>query len=152
MLTVITALIGFISSAVPDLIRIFQDSRDKKHEITLLKMQLEKAQLLHEQKLEEINTTADISEVNSLHQNFYSPAQILSANQKLTLHWVDVLNSTVRPVIAYSFFALYASVKFAYYQHTQDIISIWNEHDMAIFAGIISFYYGQRAMQKRFGK
>ena len=72
------------------------------------------------------------------------------------------LNGTVRPVIAYCFFMLYAAVKFLSYAaiaHADAVPfvvlhdTLWTEDDSAIFAGIISFYFGQRAMSKlRSGK
>jgi len=70
---------------------------------------------------------------------------------------VDALNGTVRPVIAYSFFMLYAAVKLLSYAAIAGSNAVpfvvihdtlWTEDDAAIFAGIISFYFGQRAMKK----
>lgn len=60
-------------------------------------------------------------------------------------------------VIAYSFFILYALVKLLAYQAVANsnlvpfVVlhdTLWSEDDAAIFAGIISFYFGQRAMRK----
>jgi hypothetical protein len=65
----------------------------------------------------------------------------------------------VRPVLAYAFFFLYAVVKFmqlnaittnAPLYSFLDIL--WTEDDQAIFAGIISFYYGQRAVSQLRGR
>jgi hypothetical protein len=68
---------------------------------------------------------------------------------------IDALNASVRPVLAYSFFALYASVKYFQFQMLHHVIDlnalmqiIWTEDDRAIFAGIISFYFGQRPISK----
>jgi cellulose synthase/poly-beta-1,6-N-acetylglucosamine synthase-like glycosyltransferase len=70
---------------------------------------------------------------------------------------VDALNGTVRPVIAYAFFILYALVKLLSYAAVanSNVVpfvvlhdTLWTEDDAAIFAGIISFYFGQRAMAK----
>jgi hypothetical protein len=63
------------------------------------------------------------------------------------IRWVDALNGTVRPVIAYSFFILYALVKGMQFSAGLPWL-LWTEEDQAIFAGIISFYFGQRAMSK----
>ncbi len=57
-----------------------------------------------------------------------------------------------RPVIAYSFFILYALVKVMQFSADMPWL-LWTAEDQAIFAGIISFYFGQRAMAKlRSGK
>jgi hypothetical protein len=69
---------------------------------------------------------------------------------------VDALNGTVRPVLAYAFFLLYFTVKcmqFALIDWGQpplpwQVQALWGAEDQAIFAGIIAFYYGQRAMGK----
>ena len=62
-----------------------------------------------------------------------------------------MLNGSVRPVLAYSFFFMYMTVKYLQYKaiidsaHIIEYLEIlWNIDDQAIVAGVISFYYGQR--------
>jgi hypothetical protein len=69
------------------------------------------------------------------------------------IHWLDALNGTVRPLLAYAFFALYALTKLLQFSLIDDTIPasiyiLWQDEDRAIFVGIISFYFGQRAMAK----
>ncbi|MBY0354714.1 MAG: hypothetical protein K2Q12_03170 [Rickettsiales bacterium] len=59
-------------------------------------------------------------------------------------------------MLAYSFFALYAATKCLQWglldMHSPlpwQVQALWGEEDQAIFAGIISFYYGQRAFSKQ---
>ncbi|MBN8531560.1 MAG: hypothetical protein J0L97_06855 [Alphaproteobacteria bacterium] len=93
----------------------------------------------HANRLEEIQTQADIAESRALYRTYNTG-----------IRWVDALNGTVRPVIAYAFFLLYAVVKAM--QFSADLPwLLWTEEDQAIFAGIISFYFGQRAMSKMRG-
>ena len=141
MITLLGSLLGFISSTFPDLLKLFRDASDKKHEITLLQMQMDFQVQGHQERLEEINTNADIAESEALYKTYTTG-----------ISWVDALNGTVRPVIAYSFFILYAAVKIMHYSADLPWL-LWTEDDQAIFAGIISFYFGQRAMSKlRSGK
>jgi hypothetical protein len=141
MITLLGSLLGFISSTFPDLLKLFRDASDKKHEITLLQMQMDFQAQGHQERLEEINTNADIAESEALYKTYTTG-----------ISWVDALNGTVRPVIAYSFFILYAAVKIMHYSADLPWL-LWTEDDQAIFAGIISFYFGQRAMSKlRSGK
>lgn len=136
MITLIGSLIGFISAAFPDLLKLFRDAQDRKHEMRILEMQMEQQRQGHAQRLEEVGIQADIAESKALYKTYNTG-----------IRWVDALNGTVRPVIAYSFFILYASVKVM--QFSADLPwLLWNEEDQAIFAGIISFYFGQRAMSK----
>ena len=136
MITLIGALLGFISSAFPDLLKIWRDAADRKHELAILQMQMEQQRQGHTHRLEEINVQADIAESRALYKTYHTG-----------IKWVDALNGTVRPVIAYSFFILYAVVKAM--QFSADLPwLLWTAEDQAIFAGIISFYFGQRAMSK----
>jgi hypothetical protein len=136
MITLIGSLIGFVSAAFPDLLKLFRDAQDRKHELRILEMQMEQQRQGHAQRLEEVGIQADIAESKALYKTYNTG-----------IRWVDALNGTVRPVIAYSFFILYASVKVM--QFSADLPwLLWNEEDQAIFAGIISFYFGQRAMSK----
>jgi len=65
-----------------------------------------------------------------------------------------MLNGSVRPVLAYSFFFMYMTVKYLQYKaiiasaHIIEYLEVlWNIDDQAIFAGVISFYYGQRTFR-----
>lgn len=147
MLTLLASLFGFLSSAFPDFLKLFQDARDKKHELAILALQKQQQQQGHLARLEEINAQADIAEAKHIGKRI----------QVIGIPWVDALNATVRPVIAYAFFALYACIKVMVYCSLPDLATVpvslvaqvmWTEEDAAIFAAIISFYFGQRAMNK----
>ena len=149
MITLIGALLGFISSAFPDLLKIWRDAADRKHELAILQMQMEQQRQGHTNHLEEINVQADIAESRALYKTYHTG-----------IKWVDALNGTVRPVLAYAFFLLYFTIKCMQFAMV-DLASplpwhmdmLWSVEDQAIFAGIISFYFGQRAMSKvRSGK
>lgn len=136
MITLLGSMLGFFSSFAPEILRLFRDSSDKAHEITLLKMQMEQQSKGSQTQLEEIKVHADVAESRLLYGTFNS-----------NIRWVDALNGTVRPMIAYGFFVLYASVKcISAYSGMPWLL--WTEEDQAIFAGIISFYFGQRAISK----
>jgi len=142
MITLLSALLGFFGSAFPDFLKLFKDHQDRKHELKILEMQLKQQAQGHTERLAEINVQADISESQALYKTYATG-----------IDWVDALNGTVRPVLAYAFFALYAVTKLLQFSLMdaslpQALGLLWQEEDQAIFAGIISFYYGQRAMGK----
>ena len=144
MITLIGTLIGFISSIVPDLVKLFQEHQDRQHELTILELQMQQQRDGFNQRLEEIGVQADIAESKALY-----------ATWKSDIRWVDALNGTVRPVLAYSFFLLYFTIKcmqFALIDWVNplpwQLAELWDTEDQAIFAGIIAFYFGQRAMGK----
>ena len=143
MITLFSALIGLVGAAVPDMLKLYRDHQDRAHELKILDMQLKQQAQGHSERLAEIHTQADVAESQALYKTWYSHVP-----------WVDALNGTVRPVLAYAFFTLYAGVKCWQLALMPDmplpwqIQALWAEEDQAIFAGIISFYYGQRAMRK----
>lgn len=147
MMSLIGALIGFLGAVVPDALKLWQDHADRQHELAILDRQLEAQRQGHLQRLEAIGMEADISESKALYRTWKSGVE-----------WVDALNGTVRPVLAYAFFLLYAGVKLMQVVVLEGALShvlpiIWTDEDQIIFAGIISFYFGQRAMHKlRIGK
>lgn len=148
MITLLASIAGFIGSIIPDILKFFSDVNDKKHELEIFKYQIKLAEKNIKDRLQEIDNISDISESRSLYSTYTS-----------NISWVDALNGTVRPVLAYSFFTIYAVTKYLQFQlflkiptTIANIEIIWGAEDQAIFAGIISFYYGQRALLKIRGK
>lgn len=144
MITLLGTLIGFISSLVPDLVKLFRDHQDRQHELMILELQLKQQREGFSQRIEEIHAQADIAESKALYKTW-----------KSDIRWVDALNGTVRPVLAYAFFFLYFVVKCMQFSLVNwdaplpwQLNTLWGEEDQAIFAGIIAFYFGQRAMGK----
>jgi len=62
MLTLLGSLLGFITSAFPQLLGLIKDWQDRRHELAILDRQMEMQKLGHTQRLEEIAITADIAE------------------------------------------------------------------------------------------
>jgi len=139
MIEIFGAVVGFASSVIPNIFRYVQDKSDKKHELAILEMQIKSQKLGHLHKLEEINSKADSIESGAIYKTFYS------GNRKL-----DSLNASVRPILAYAFFVLYVGAKIFYVLNTKEFYfsQLWSTIDNTIFLTIISFFYGQRAMQK----
>lgn len=149
MITLLGSLLGFFSAAFPELLKLWRDRADRAHELAILDRQMEMQKAGAQQRLEEIRIGADALEAQALYQTYHTH-----------IPWVDALNGTVRPVLAYAFFFLYASVKWAALLAMLSMsamtlsgawVQLWQEEDQAIFAGIISFYFGSRAM-RRMGK
>jgi hypothetical protein len=163
MIALLSALLGFFSSAVPDMFKLFRDAKDRAHELAILKLQIdydreklasaatENAQTRHQQ-LQAIEA-----------QNLGQEQLALNARIKDSLtgiHWVDALSGSVRPMITYAFFGLYVLVKAAQFSLlmqselpwqndlsvAQALVSLWTEEDVAIFSAIMAFWFGSRAM------
>ena len=127
MITIIATALGFLGSIVPEIVKSWRD-------IKLDTKSLNK---------QEIDKRSDIIEVSSI------------VADKSGVSWVDAFNGTVRPALAYSFFLLYSSTKVVkFFSINSDIPiieyigTLWTSDDQAIFASIISFYFGQRTFSK----
>jgi hypothetical protein len=133
MITLLASLLGFISSMFPSFIKVWQDKADKKHELSILDLQIEADRKRAGSRLEAISAYHDIEATKALYKTYHTGVS-----------WIDAFNGTVRPAVAYGFFGLYAWVK------VSTGLS-WAEEDQAIFASVIAFYYGQRNIYRANG-
>lgn len=158
MLSIIGAFVGFISSLAPQLLKYFQDQSDKKHELEVLKLQMEAQKQGHTQRLEEINAQADIEESKALYSYAQAKQAEASGNRwidgitAVVFTFVNAVISLVRPTVTYAYFGLYAFIKVEVYKTSGNFMLIWTESDMAIFSGIMGHWFGSRIMQRFFGK
>jgi len=149
MTTLLGAMLGFFTSMLPELVTFLKDKNDRQHELQILSLQLKQQRMNQADRLEAISLENEIKLSNGLYKTFYS-----------NIRWVDAFNATVRPVLAYAFFALYVWVKIVAVlslssENTPSFVmlyhTLWTQEDAAIFAGIISFYFGQRSLMKMRG-
>ncbi len=148
MITIIGAILGLVTSALPDMLGLFKAKQDNEQELAILELQYRRDEAAHGYKMEEISAEADIREVEALHREF--------AQRKETWKWIEALIQSVRPVLTYAFFTLYAAVKFSQVQLALGAVggdmalalnAAWHSEDMALFATIMAFWFGQRAMR-----
>uniref|UniRef100_A0A6H1ZIP8 Uncharacterized protein n=1 Tax=viral metagenome TaxID=1070528 RepID=A0A6H1ZIP8_9ZZZZ len=160
MIVTIGAIIGFLGSFVPQLMKMWQDKKDKTHELAVMALQIQAQKDIGTQKLEEVKVVAESAEMQAL----YESSKV--APSEHVWKWVNsvlaLLSGSVRPVITYAFFGLYASIKYvqassvaAFYSNiswTTALSKTWTEEDSAIFATIMAFWFSGRILQKFFKK
>jgi hypothetical protein len=138
MIAILGSVLGFFSSSIPSIFKYFQDKADKAHELQLLQMQMEYSKLQGSQNLQEIELQSQVSADTALYKTYQTGVT-----------WVDALNGTVRPVLSYAFFLLYAVVKYMEYTKSGSNFSeLWTNNDSIIFSSVISFYFGSRYWDK----
>lgn len=147
MLTLIGSFLGFFSSIFPEVLKSFQDRHDREHELALFDRQIKLLRLGHDLRMHELEESAKTLETIALYQHA-SPTNV---------KWVDALSGTVRPILTYAFFFLYASVKTCqviaiidvmdHLNWIQAMIRIWHHEDQALFAAVMSFWFGQRTLK-----
>ena len=143
MITLFASITGFISSIIPEIIKYLTLSNDKKYQLNILDRQIEYSKLNAGKELEYLITSRNIIEQASLY-----------ATYKSNIKWVDALNSSVRPTLAYSFFFIYLTIKYLQYKAISNtsyaveyLEILWSVDDKVVFASIISFYYGHKTIR-----
>lgn len=155
MLTILSAIVGFIGGFVPELLKLWNKKEDNKHELAVLDKQIEAQKLLHTQKIEEINTEADIKESIAL----YESSKIETTGVKWADAFLAVYNGTVRPTITYGFVGMYMLVKgtmvYTYLIEQkmptiQVAQNVWTEFDNSTLMLVLGYWFGQRMAAKVF--
>jgi hypothetical protein len=148
MLSLIGALLGFAGSAVPSVIDHFKEKETNKTKIELLKLQ---GQLHKDGAAIDLNMFESKATDNE-HARLIAHDMSMSNDSG----FFGAMRKSVRPVITYLFFALFATIKitmiFSAYDNTGDLLTslslIWDEETAAMFSAIISFWFGSRAIEK----
>ena len=148
MISLLGTLLGFGTSIVPEILGYFKQKQANQQELAMLEAKAKYAEKLSELKLKELDAQADIAEAQSIYQH---DSNIDSGS------FVNALRGSVRPVITYAFFILFASIKTtALVTMTSNdgvdlavaLVAIWDDETQAIFSAIIAFWFGNRAMSK----
>ena len=145
MLSLLGSILGFGTSFLPKVMDFFQDKQDKQHELRLMDKQLENQKVLGAQKLQMTHVEADIRESEALLKH---DAKL----QNKASPWVVNLAASVRPVVTYllflEIFVLTFAVQFGFIDKEQYQL-IWSSEMSAVWAGIVSFWFGSRTMARK---
>ncbi len=149
MLTLLGSLLGFGTSIVPEVLGFFKQSQANKQELKMLEAKAQYAAQLSTLKLQELDAEADIAETKGLYAHDTELARRSG--------WVVGLQASVRPVVTYLFMAAFLGVKgglvfsLIFMQGvdwTTALDVTWDGETQALFAAIMSFWFGNRAMSK----
>ena len=150
ILTLMGSALGFLGSAVPRIFDMVDEWQDRKHEVEMVKLNMEAAKVQHSLRLEEINAKADIAQSKAIYKHD-------SSIQTKPGGFINALRGSVRPVVTYIFLAWFVSVKaFALYalvcleglMIAQAMPIIYDEGSAALFSCIIAFWFGSRVLNK----
>ena len=115
----------------------------------MLEAKAKYADTLSKLKVQELDAQADIEETRSI----YEHASEIAKNNKSP--FISAIQASVRPVITYFFFTLFAIIKgLGVYVAVQEgdnvsqaVLSAWDEETKILFSTVISFWFGGRAMK-----
>tara|TARA_R100001015_G_C4598708_1_gene153777 strand:- start:412 stop:879 length:468 start_codon:yes stop_codon:yes gene_type:complete len=148
MISLLGTLLGFGTSIVPEVLGYFKQKQADAQALKMLEAKASYAAKLNELKLQELDAKADISETESIYQHDRN----LNAGS-----FVNALRGSVRPILTYAFFTLFATVKgVTLYTMVNTngmdlqagVLAIWDDETQAIFSAIVAFWFGNRAMSK----
>lgn len=171
MLTLLSTLISFLMGGLPKLLDFFQDRADKRHELELAQLQIqrelemrrvgfeaqERVEQVHTQQLMlETSTQVKTSLIDAQKAEMQAIYAHDTALNEGTSQWMKDLRASVRPVITYGFFFLLVGIDAALAWHgfntgvdfQQMADQLWDSDTQALFASIIAFHFGGRAFGK----
>jgi hypothetical protein len=102
MITLISAIFGLLSGALPQLVKLLEKRVDYKYEIELTKIKVEAATRGIELNVIAESIKADVEEGKSVRLHDSS----LNYNG-----FLETLRASIRPLLTYFFFALFCAVK-----------------------------------------
>ena len=146
-------LFGGIFRLVPEFLKIWDAKDNRKHELAMLGAEMEFAKLRAEQAMHTVDAEVDRAHLDALGAALDGQAKMAVAGGKTAAF----LSALVRPLVTYWFVVLYSAVKIAMmlvaYEQSADwkavLIEAWNPEDMAIFTGIIAFWFVSRSLEKK---
>ena len=151
MLSLLGSFLGFGTSFLPKVMDYFQDRADKAHELKMFELEIHAAEKQHQQRLVEINTEADIREIEAIHRHDTTTGVSL----------IDGLRGSVRPVITYLFMllfmavegaALYGLISIDGMQVHEAVQVVWSAEVHAGWMTILGFWFGSRTFMRGTGR
>ena len=146
---ILGSVTGFAGSVLPAVMEHFTAKARAKERLTQKKMELELLKENADINLKMFREQASDKE----HQRLIDHDIAISKSTGI----IGALQKSVRPVITYMFFMLFVAVEaiaiYALISQGADAETIketiWTEETQTIFAAIISFWFGSRAIEKR---
>jgi hypothetical protein len=145
MLSLVGSILGFGTSFLPKVLGYFEEKRDQAHELQMMDKQLEQQLQIGKQKMQMMNIDADIRETETLHKEH---ASITSKSSQ----WCVNLSASVRPIITYCLFIEFAILTLSVNMDwitAQQYTMIWNAEFQAVWAAVVSFWFGQRSFNRK---
>ncbi len=151
MMTIIGSLLGFGTSFLPEVLNYFKRGQEQKYELQRMQMEMELMAKRSELKISELDKEAEIKETEGLYKHDNVDAG----------GFINALRGSVRPIITYAFFGLFVAIKVTALLSlinqsgvslNMALDTIWDDQTAGLFAAIMSFWFGNRAVSKYYKK
>jgi hypothetical protein len=146
MITLLGSLLGFGTSFLPEVLNFFRAGQDHKHKLESMQLEMELMTKRSELQLNIMDKQAEIKETEGLYKHDSMDAG----------GFINALRGSVRPIVTYVFFGLFIAIKItaivALMNSGNDLgrslSLIWDDQTAGLFAAIMSFWFGGRAISK----
>ena len=147
MMSLLGSLLGFGTSFLPEVLNFFKAGQEQKQKLETMKLQAELMEKRSALKLQELDKQADIAETKGIYEHDRS----IDAGG-----FVNALRGSVRPVITYAFFLMFAATEVVIIVKVMEtggdwkdaVELMWTPETQGLFAAIMSFWFGNRAVSK----
>jgi hypothetical protein len=156
VLSMLSGVLGFVTSGLPNVLKFFQEKGNYKHEQEMARLATERSLVMaekgfaaqgriEESKTDQVSMQTYAQERTTLYQHDTSVGD--GASQ-----WVINLRSSVRPIVTYLFIFLLLFVDIAGMvwainsgvEFKEAMAIVFSDEEMAIVASIIGFWFGSR--------
>jgi len=149
MIALLGSVLGFGTSFLPQILGFFQEKQAHKNKLEEMKLRGELQAAGVNLELQVLDKKAEIAETKALYE-YANPSGGFAAG----------LSASVRPVITYMFFAVFMASKAVILLKVMEQGGDWqeavplmfDEETQGLFAAIMSFWFGNRAVSKHLGK
>ena len=147
MMTIIGSLLGFGTSFLPEVLNYFKRGQEQKYELQRMQMEMELMAKRSELNIAELDKEAERKEIEGLYKHDNVDAG----------GFINALRGSVRPIITYAFFGLFVAIKVTALLSLMNqtgvslnmaLDTIWDDQTAGLFAAIMSFWFGNRAVSK----
>lgn len=163
--TIIGSILGFVMSVLPEVFAMVSQWLAHKRDLATNQQKIDAAKVDSANGAKKLGGEDGIkleetTEVTSIP----TPATVAFDEDTPHVGWalaiLNLLRASVRPVVTYAFFAMFAFVKIysmyhAYFvDHTmaEKLLPIlWDEGTQSLFAAVLAFWFGSRAISKLTG-
>jgi hypothetical protein len=151
MMSLLGSVLGFGSSFLPEVLNFFKQNQAHKHDMERMQLETELLEKKSALRLEELDKTAEIEETKGL----YEHDRTIDAGGV-----INALRGSVRPVITYFFFLMFVATEIVIMLKVLEsgndwmmaVELLWTEETQGLFAAVMSFWFGSRAVSKYVNK
>jgi hypothetical protein len=151
--TLLGGVFGGLLRVVPEFLKWLDRKGEREHELKMMDRQLE---------FEKFRISGKLAEIEAAGRAVFDKAALgalreaVKAQGMVTAGFAGLLSASVRPVITYAFFTIWAAIKIGAFVTAMELGAtwitalgaVWTEADQALWAGILNFWFMGRVFEK----